>query len=204
MLKKLKALKKYSFEILLIICILFILVYGLYRKISGKKGSWSKYEIPVYNSERYVDNKWGKSKGDYNSNLDFIPESDSNGNTKKNGSSKGEEICRQVLEKIFRKSFNKCRPDFLRNPVTENFNLELDCYNEELGIALEYNGEQHYKYIPYFHKNKEAFLNQKYRDELKRRMCSDTGIILIEVPYKIKHEQLESYIISELRNKKVI
>ena len=53
-------------------------------------------------------------------------------------------------------------------PVTGgNFNLELDCFNKELRIGLEYNGVQHYKYVPYFHKNKEAFLNQKYRDDMK-------------------------------------
>lgn len=187
--KSLKKISKYSFEILLIVCILFILIYGLYRKITGKKGSWSGYSIPEYKTERL-----------YNSYDKFTGNGDKGGmGGNKGGSSKGEEICRNILEKIFNKDFGKCRPDFLRNPVTENFNLELDCFNKELGIGLEYNGEQHYKYIPYFHKNKEAFLNQKYRDELKRRMCKDNNIILIEVPYSVKHNNLEMYIVGELR-----
>ena len=83
----------------------------------------------------------------------------------------------------------------MRNPVTGgDFNLELDCYDPELGIAVEYNGVQHYKFIPFFHKNKEAFLNQKYRDDMKRRICKDNGILLIEVPYTVKTEDIKSFI----------
>jgi hypothetical protein len=116
--------------------------------------------------------------------------------------SKGEIECRRVLEKIFNKPFNKARPNFLNNPVTGgNFNLELDCYNEDLQIAVEYNGLQHYKYVPYFHKNNEAFLNQKYRDDMKRRICKDENIILIEVPYTVKVENIERFIKDELRIK---
>ena len=70
--------------------------------------------------------------------------------------SKGEKECRKVLENLFNKPFSKSRPDFLRNPVTGgNFNLELDCYNQELSLAVEYNGIQHYKYVPYFHRNND-------------------------------------------------
>ena len=114
--------------------------------------------------------------------------------------SKGELECRRVLQKIFRKPFDKARPDFLRNPVTGgNFNLELDCYNPELKLACEYSGQQHYKYLPFFHRNKDAFLNQKYRDELKLRMCKDNGITLIEVPYVVKIENIEGFLKKELR-----
>ena len=37
-----------------------------------------------------------------------------------------------------------------------------------------------------FHKNKEHFLNQKYRDELKNMICKQNRILLIRVPYTIK------------------
>ena len=95
------------------------------------------------------------------------------------------------------------RSNFLRNSVTSDdngsdFNLELDCYNEKLKIACEYNGAQHYKFIPYFHKNKDAFQNQKYRDYMKRDLCLKNNITLIEVPYNIKHEHIENYIINKL------
>jgi len=78
-------------------------------------------------------------------------------------------------------------------------NLELDCYNDEMKIAVEYNGEQHYNYIPYFHNNKDAFTNLKYRDEKKRLLCKKNGILLITVPYTVKHRDIETYIIKELK-----
>ncbi|NQZ58906.1 MAG: carbohydrate-binding protein [Lentisphaeraceae bacterium] len=53
----------------------------------------------------------------------------------------------------------------MRNPVTGgSHNLEIDCYNDELRIGVEYQGRQHYSFNPRFHKNKEAFRNQQYRD----------------------------------------
>ena len=114
--------------------------------------------------------------------------------------STGEAICRKYLERRFGKSFKNVRPEFLRNQVTSagnrQINLELDCYNPELRLAVEYNGAQHYKFIPYFHKNREAFLNQKYRDEMKKYKCRDMGILLIEVPYNTKN--IEGHIESEL------
>jgi hypothetical protein len=85
------------------------------------------------------------------------------------------------------------------NPVTgSQYNLELDCYNESLRLAVEYQGEQHYKFIPYFHKNREAFLNQKYRDELKRMRCKELGITLIEVPYTEKR-RIREFLTEQLR-----
>jgi hypothetical protein len=168
-------LKKYAFEILLGICLLFLLIYGIYCKIIGKKGSWS-------------------SKFTYCGMADSLVHPEYENTTPKD--SKGERQCRHVLQTMFKKPFNKHRPDFLRN-ITGN-NLELDCYNEELKLAVEYNGIQHEKYTPFFHKNKEAFLNQRYRDELKRRMCKEQGIYLIEVPSTIKLDKIEHYIMKEL------
>ena len=91
-------------------------------------------------------------------------------------------------------------PDFLRNPVTGgSFNLELDCYDPGLKLAVEYNGQQHYKYLPYFHKNKESFLNQKYRDNMKKQMCKEKGVCLIEVPFSVKLNDIEQYLIREIQ-----
>ena len=107
--------------------------------------------------------------------------------------SKGERASRSAAERIFGKPFIKVRPDFLRNVVT-NHNLELDVYNEELKLAIEYSGRQHYEFVPFFHKNYEAFLNQKYRDEMKKNKCKEQGIQLIEIPYTVKLEDIESFI----------
>ena len=113
--------------------------------------------------------------------------------------SKGEIECRKVLTQLFKKPFRKERPDFLRNPVTGgNFNLELDCYNEDLRLAVEYNGIQHYKYVPYFHRNNDHFLTQKYRDDMKRRLCNENKVNLIEVPYSVKIEDIRPFLINAI------
>jgi hypothetical protein len=172
-----------GFEILIALCLAFLIIYGVYRIFTNKKGSWSKtyttYSVKDINNLKV----------------------NSNNKKKPPKESKGELECKRVLEKIFNKPFNKHRPNFLNNPVTGGeFNLELDCYNDEIGLAVEYSGKQHYEYIPFFHKNKEAFYNQKYRDELKRRMCKDNNIILIEVPYTVKIEDIENFILKRLKN----
>lgn len=170
-------LSKDPFLSLCVVCIFVIIAIGIYQLLTNNgNGTWSKYFI-------LSDMKSGSS----------TPQKE------KSKDSKGEVECRRVLEDIFEVPFDKARPDFLNNPVTGgNFNLELDCYNPQLKLAVEYSGVQHYKYTPFFHKNKEAFINQKYRDELKRRMCKDNMITLIEVPYTVKIENIRSYLEKEL------
>ena len=113
-------------------------------------------------------------------------------------SSKGEEECRRVLEDIFKAPFPSVRPDWLQNRVT-NTCLELDCYNSSYGIACEYNGKQHYSFVPLFHKTKEDLRNQQYRDELKRMMCAELGIKLIQVPYTVPLDKIQQHIMNELQ-----
>lgn len=109
-----------------------------------------------------------------------------------------ESICRNIIEKIYRRPFPSIRPNFLKNPKTGR-NLELDMYNEELMLAIEYNGQQHQHYSPYFHKSYEDFLDQLERDQFKKEKCMELGITLISIPYTVRREELESYIIKELR-----
>lgn len=110
--------------------------------------------------------------------------------------SAGEISCRSAVSSIFNRPFVKARPGFLQNVTGQN--LELDCYNENLGLAVEYNGKQHYEYVPYFHKNKEAFLNTKQRDFIKQKLCKEAGIKLIVVPYTVKPENIRAYIEQQL------
>lgn len=107
--------------------------------------------------------------------------------------SKGEAECRRAVEHLTGKPFPKARPNFMMNEISGH-NLELDCYNHQLKLAVEYNGQQHYKYIPYFHTNKDAFYNIKYRDDMKQRLCDQNGITLITVPYTVKHDDIQNYI----------
>lgn len=169
-----KIWKNHGFEIIFVSCCVFIIIFAILR--IGKKGTWSSTQIYITPTDSIKPVKKGRPK-----------------------ESKGEAECRRVLQSIFNKPFINCRPDFLLNPVTGGrFNLELDCYEKSLQLAVEYNGIQHYKFVPYFHKNKEAFYNQMYRDDMKRRLCKDNNISLIEVPNTVKLQDIEKYLREKL------
>ena len=144
----------------------------------------------------FVD-KWGK--GTWNTKFSFPQEEPVGMRVRASGESKGEAECRYVLETIFNKPFKKRRPKFLFNTKTGS-NMELDMYNKELRIACEYNGKQHYVYTPYFHRGGEhEFQEQVERDNLKRRVCKKLGILLIEIPYTVKLENIRNEIKKQLR-----
>lgn len=150
-----------------------------------------------------IHRKLTKQKGRWNSTLNFnniymYKPQVSSTTTTTTKESKGEIECRKYLETIFQAPFPKARPNFLKNPITGN-NLEIDCFNPDLKLGVEYNGQQHYKYTSFFHRNVDASINQKYRDELKRRMCQENGINLIEVPYTIKLNDIGNYLQFKLK-----
>lgn len=60
--------------------------------------------------------------------------------------------------------------------------LELDIYLPQLRIAFEINGKMHYEYNEYFHGSYKNFLRQRQRDEKKKLLCRQRGIILITIP----------------------
>ena len=96
-----------------------------------------------------------------------------------------ESLFREVLEKIFIDKFNKnykfenMRPEWLVNPET-NCRLELDCYNEELELAFELHGRQHYEPIEYFGGEK-SYIKQYRRDLRTRNMCRQKGVTLFAI-----------------------
>lgn len=60
--------------------------------------------------------------------------------------------------------------------------LSLDFYNANKKIAVEVQGKQHIKYVPFFHgKNKINYLNQLKRDQDKFKFCEINDIQLVEV-----------------------
>lgn len=94
--------------------------------------------------------------------------------------SRGENLCRKFFEDYFKSSFDKGYPKWLVNPLTKR-KLELDGFNDKLKIAFEYQGEQHYVYPNMFHKNKKQFESQRKRDQIKRDLCLQNGVKLIEI-----------------------
>ena len=102
------------------------------------------------------------------------------------------------MENRFGVPFTKTRPDFLRNPVTGE-NLEIDVYNDDLRIGVEFNGKQHYQFSSHFHRqSNDRFQNQQYRDLIKQQLCDKEGIRLIIVPYWVPEADIPSFIDDQL------
>jgi len=115
-----------------------------------------------------------------------------------------EDRCRNFLESVFEVPFTKCRPDFLKNPLTQK-KMELDGFNPSIptsigiGLAFEYNGPQHYLFTPKFHKTVEDFEEQLVRDKHKRQICKEKGIMLLTIPYTVTN--VEEYLLKKLYEK---
>lgn len=107
---------------------------------------------------------------------------------------RGERITRAIFESLFGKRFLKLRPPWLR--TARGTQLELDGYCEELGVAFEHQGAQHYstKYKSPSH-NLSAI---RKRDRRKRLLCRKMGIRLLSVPDlsdRLRVENAKAYIV---------
>lgn len=107
-----------------------------------------------------------------------------------------ERIVQDFLEHLFDKQFIKIRPEWLL--TLEDTYLEIDHYNEELKLAIETNGEQHYKYIPYFHRTFSDYTKRILYDEYKKFKCAKLGINFITIPYTVNYNNIPQYIYDQL------
>lgn len=91
---------------------------------------------------------------------------------------KGESITRAIMERMFHVPFLKVRPPWLQGK--NGHALELDGYNDDLKIAFEFQGEQHYvQGEGTFSKIDLADLQE--RDQLKRDACRLANVSLVIV-----------------------
>lgn len=70
-------------------------------------------------------------------------------------------------------------------------------YNDNLKLAVEYNGAQHYKYVKYYYKTEEQFHKRLRDDKLKISKCEENNILLIIVPYTIDNNDICKFIFDE-------
>jgi hypothetical protein len=115
------------------------------------------------------------------------------------GKSNIEEITRAWFEHRFGVPFNSVRPDWLLNIETGR-NLELDGYNEELALAFEVQGRQHYEYVPHFHKNGVSDLQKQLKhDKQKLLACEKRGIRLVVVPPLSDEDAIHAFLDRQFR-----
>lgn len=60
--------------------------------------------------------------------------------------------------------------------------MRIDIYLPELQLAIEHQGEQHYRPLPVFG-GEEAHLRVIERDKLKRRLCFENGVAVIDFKF---------------------
>lgn len=92
--------------------------------------------------------------------------------------SKGAEQLLSVVREIYPNQ----KIEFEYN-VADRGALFIDIYVPRLSIGFEYDGEQHFEYIEYFHGDRKGFLRARRRDAEKDEMCEKKGITLIRLAY---------------------
>jgi hypothetical protein len=68
----------------------------------------------------------------------------------------------------------------------KNSKLFFDFYVKELGVYVEVQGRQHTEFVKHFHGTREAFVAQKYRDNLKIQYVQEHDKCLIRFNYDEK------------------
>jgi hypothetical protein len=107
------------------------------------------------------------------------------------------------LHLVARDLLHKCFPTMqileeVAIPLRRSETLYLDFYIPLLKKTIEVHGEQHYKFVPFYHNNFLGFVRHKKRDQEKQEWCDANGITYIELPFnedvevwsnRIKNEQ---------------
>jgi len=74
--------------------------------------------------------------------------------------------------------------------------MTLDFYNANKKLAIEVDGNQHYKYNKFFHSNsRQNFLSQLQRDEKKEYFCEINQIKLVRI---LERDNLNEKLLSKL------
>tara|TARA_B100000780_G_scaffold268149_1_gene225837 strand:+ start:364 stop:1797 length:1434 start_codon:yes stop_codon:yes gene_type:complete len=110
-----------------------------------------------------------------------------------------EDRARYCFETIFNKQFPKKYPKWLH--LNKGDPKELDGYNEELRLAFEYDGAQHYDENNYFNKTSQDFKDLEFRDRLKDFRCKEQGIELIRIMYDECFVSNPTIILDKIPNK---
>jgi len=103
-----------------------------------------------------------------------------------------ERVCRELMERVFGKRFVKIRLPWMVN--SRGNVMESDGFCQELGLAFEHHGEQHYEFTSHYQETEAEFRQRQTDDDCKRHSCASNGVALFEIPFYVKLEDLEGFI----------
>jgi hypothetical protein len=109
---------------------------------------------------------------------------------------KSEAYAIKLLEKITGEKFPTVNPSWL------NYNgktLELDGYNSNLKLALEFSGPLHRKWYPGV-ETYEKYLDRVKKDDFKIKKCKEQGVNLIVIDSELPKRHWNDYILSRLQD----
>ena len=97
---------------------------------------------------------------------------------------KRENICREIVTNYLGPPSENCWPDFLKTPKYSR-GLQLNIFYLEHSFVIEVQGEQHEKYIEFFHKEdlNNNFIKQQAWNQLKKKLCKENWIDLRYIWY---------------------
>jgi hypothetical protein len=86
------------------------------------------------------------------------------------------------------------KEEFLSRPMVEELyipseKLYFDFFIPSENLAVEVQGEGHFKFNARFYEDKRAFRKAQARDMRKRELCKLNNIILIELPYNENEDE---------------
>lgn len=86
-------------------------------------------------------------------------------------------ICKQIFEHLFQETFIQTKKVLTAKILNRNRPFELDGYCEKLKIAFEYQGDRSHWDI-----NHQKYLIVSERDRIKKQICEQLGVTLVQIP----------------------
>lgn len=103
---------------------------------------------------------------------------------------RGPKVIAQYLDKYHIPYQREFKFDNCRYKATLPFDFAIFYPTGQLKCLIEYDGEQHYKFIKHWHGDDEGFKLQQLRDKIKTEYCKQNKIKLIRIPYT-EYENIE-------------
>lgn len=110
---------------------------------------------------------------------------------RKQNISRGEAMIKSWLtysDCIFKHQYKIKLPEGIRK--TNRAYIDFMVWVNDKQYAIEYNGRQHYHYVPYFHKTLDEFCSQLKRDEAVKQWCKENNVIFVEISYKASDDEI--------------